>query len=150
MVLNGKKLMGWIVVVLVLLLAGSYWFLSNSTGDSVPAGGRDNDVKTFDLVAVEHTGKHPQTGEQMEIYRWDPGLLVVNKGDRVRLNIIGLNGHSHPFTIEGMGVKGEVVKGDVTTVEFVAKKAGTFKIVCLSHTDLSNEGPMIGHIVVLK
>jgi plastocyanin len=45
-------------------------------------------------------------------------------------------------------VRGEVKKGEVTTVEFKATEKGTYKIVCLTHSDHSNEGPMVAYLMV--
>lgn len=148
MVLNGKKVLGW-VVALAILAGGAYWFLGDDSPQALPVAGNAGAVKEFDLLAVEHTGTHPQTGEKVEIYRWDPGFLVVNKGDRVRLNITGLHGEHHPFEIEGLNVTGHVSKGETTTVEFIANETGTFRLICHNHTDWDHAGPMVGHIVVI-
>ena len=40
--------------------------------------------KTFHLVTVEY--KSEINGREIEAYRWDPGSIVVNKGDRVNLD----------------------------------------------------------------
>lgn len=90
----------------------------------------------------------PPDGQSLEAYRWDPGTIVVRKGEKVKLSIRGVNGASHPFIIEGLGVKGEVRQGQETTVSFQADKAGTYRIICLTHPDMAHNGPMIGYIVV--
>ena len=145
-VVHGRKLLQGLVLVAVMV-AGGYgiWSLQPV---AVPAAVAETKVKTFDVVAVEFDGVDPNTGKEREVYRWDPGTIVVRQGDRVRLNIHGLNGDKHPFLIEGLDIQGEVVRGQVQTVEFVAKEKGVHRLVCLVHTDAQNEGPMIGYIVV--
>ncbi|MBL0386758.1 cupredoxin domain-containing protein [Tumebacillus sp. ITR2] len=85
---------------------------------------------------------------EMEVYRWDPGFLVVQKGKPVTLHFYGVKGKAHPFEIQGLGVKGDVQKGKVTTVKFTPDKVGTFPIVCLTHPTLDQHGPMVGYLRV--
>ena len=80
-----------------------------------------------------------------ENYRFTPGTVVVNEGDTVTLEIIGINGREHPFNIEGYGVSGVVKRGEVTEVNFVSDKPGLFKLVSEIHTP-----SMEVDIVVLK
>jgi heme/copper-type cytochrome/quinol oxidase subunit 2 len=99
-----------------------------------------NEIKT----KVQENGKE----KEIEAYRWDPGILVVDKGKPVTLHIYGLKGKAHPFEIAGLGVKANVEKGKVTTVTFTPKQAGTFKIICLEHSAIEKNGPMIGYLRV--
>ena len=70
---------------------------------------------------------------EVSTYRWDPGTIVVNQGDIVTLEIIGINGDDHPFTIEGYWLSGVVRRGQITRLKFTASKAGIFKIICRKH-----------------
>ncbi|MBD2844895.1 cupredoxin domain-containing protein [Paenibacillus sp. IB182496] len=87
-------------------------------------------------------------GKALEVYRFDPGTVVVQRGEPTQLNITGVNGQSHPFVIEGLDIRGEVKKGETTVVRFTAEKPGTYPIVCLTHKDLHQGGPMVGYLVV--
>jgi len=89
-----------------------------------------------------------QIEREIEAYRWEPGFLVVEKDKPVTLHFYGLKGKAHPFEIEGLGVRGNVEKGKVTTLTFTPKQAGTFKIVCLAHPTTDKNGPMIGYLRV--
>ncbi|MGB8956413.1 MAG: cupredoxin domain-containing protein [Tumebacillaceae bacterium] len=89
-----------------------------------------------------------QIEREIEAYRWEPGFLVVDKDKPVTLHFYGLKGKAHPFEIEGLGVRGNVEKGKVTTLTFTPKQAGTFKIVCLAHPTIDKNGPMIGYLRV--
>jgi heme/copper-type cytochrome/quinol oxidase subunit 2 len=100
------------------------------------------------IVTNEIKSKATETTPELEVYRWDPGFLVVNKGKPVTLHIYGVKGKEHPFVIEGLGVKGDVVKGKVTTVTFTPTKEGTYPIICLTHPTLEKNGPMIGYLRV--
>ncbi|HEX4944843.1 MAG TPA: cupredoxin domain-containing protein [Usitatibacteraceae bacterium] len=70
---------------------------------------------------------------EVSTYRWDPGTIVVNQGDKVTLEIVGINGDEHPFTIEGYWISDVVRRGQITRVNFTADKAGIFKIICRKH-----------------
>lgn len=103
--------------------------------------------RTIHLVTGEFEAKMAD-GKEIEAYRWDPGTIVVNKGEKIKLIIRGVSGASHPFIIEGLNIKGEVKQGRETTVTFRADKEGTYRIICLTHPDAEHNGPMIGYIVV--
>lgn len=77
-------------------------------------------------------------------YRWEPGTVVVNRGDRVELWIWGVNGAVHDSHIEGYVPEFTVQRGQLTVVSFTANKAGTFKIHCSTH-----EPSMEAELVVL-
>ena len=70
---------------------------------------------------------------EVSTYRWDPGTIVVNQGDKITLEIVGINGDEHPFTIEGYWISDVVRRGRLTRVSFTADKAGIFKIICRKH-----------------
>ena len=69
----------------------------------------------------------------VETYRFEPGTIVVNQGDVVTLEIVGINGKEHPFTIEGYNISDVVRRGQITRVTVTADKAGIFKISCSVH-----------------
>ncbi|MBI2878083.1 MAG: hypothetical protein HYY20_14495 [Candidatus Tectomicrobia bacterium] len=66
-------------------------------------------------------------------YRWEPGAIFVNRGDKVELRIWGVNGAVHDAHIEGLVSNFTVQRGQLTIVSFTAKKAGTYKIHCGTH-----------------
>ena len=104
-----------------------------------PKGGVTVDKEPFPAAKLPQGAgyvlKDPdQTGRwEVSTYRWDPGTIVVNRGDRVTLEMVGINGAEHPFRIEGYDVTGVVKRGQVTRVSFVAEKAGLFRIECDAH-----------------
>jgi len=129
-----------LVVISALGYFGREWVRSTA---SVEAG----EERVVHMVTGEFKTTTPD-GKEIEAYRFSPGTVFVQKGERVKLSIYGVNGESHPFIIEGLGLKGEVKKGQETTVSFVANKEGIYRIICLTHPDMAHNGPMIGYIVV--
>lgn len=104
-----------------------------------PKGGTTVDKEPFPSVALPAGDGYklvqPNADSRWEVstYRWDPGVIVVNQGDIVTLEIVGINGAAHPFVIEGYNVSGAVKRGEVTRVTFTADKAGIFRITCGTH-----------------
>jgi heme/copper-type cytochrome/quinol oxidase subunit 2 len=139
----------WIVLTalsLVVLMCSILFFKPSAlpvTGDSSP----DHKVFTFQMVTGEFASKDG-SGHELESYRWDPGTIVVPKGEDIQLSIYGVNGKEHPFFIEGTNAKGVVKKGEETVLNLRFSKEGTYRLICTAHPDIDHNGPMIGYIVV--
>jgi len=114
---------------------------------AILAGGKPAETAVFHLVTGEFSSTGPD-GRRIEVYRWDPGHIVVGRGQPVELQITGVNGASHPFVIKGLNIRGVVRKGETTVVRFTAEHPGTYPIICLTHRDLEQNGPMVGYITV--
>jgi plastocyanin len=75
-----------------------------------------------------------QTGRwQVSALVWQPSQILVNEGDEVTLEFIGIDGASHAATISGYGHSFTLKRGHVNRVTFVADKAGVFQIACATH-----------------
>ncbi len=82
---------------------------------------------------------------QVSTYIFNPTQVIVNKGEKVTLKILGINGSKHTVTIERYAKKPFLIKrGKLTEVSFVADKAGVFRIDCAEHPP-----SMTGEIIVL-
>lgn len=136
----------WFLAIALVLFIGSAVYYSLRNGSS-PVGGLPEGERSIHMVTGEFKTV-TETGETIEAYRWDPGTVFVEKDEKVKLVLSGVNGESHPFYIEGTAIKGEVRKGKETTVTFKAAKEGVYRIICLTHPDKDHNGPMIGYIVV--
>jgi plastocyanin len=115
-----------------------------------PKGGVTVDQEAFPQTALPQGGgyilKQPDTTGRWEVssYRWDPNQVIVNQGDEVTLEVVGINGAEHPSLIEGYDVRFTVKRGAVSTVTFKADKPGVFKILCVKHNP-----SMVGELIVL-
>jgi plastocyanin len=140
-----KKPIYIITLGVVSVLAVMLWIWNQSevmTVSVTSASEREIHMVTGEFSAVT------KDGSKIEAYRWDPGTIFVEKGEHIKLNIHGVNGDVHPFVIEGMQIQDTVKKGETTTVHLHATKEGVYRIICLKHPDVANDGPMIGYIVV--
>lgn len=93
----------------------------------------------YGLKAPDDTGTW-----QVETYVWLPSEITVVEGDKVTLQVLGVNGAIHPSRIEGYDVEFEAKRGQLATVTFTADKAGVFKILCEAH-----QPSMTGTLIVL-
>lgn len=83
-------------------------------------------------------------------YTFEPGFLVVNKGDTVILKVHALKGDQHRVAIPDFGLEAVMIKrGEEKEIRFVAGKVGIFKIVCKRHDNPAQEGPMEAYLYVL-
>ena len=79
-------------------------------------------------------------------YEFAPATITVKKGEHVKLVITAVD-HDHGFKLEAFGVDKLLKKGQSTTIEFTADKAGTFPFEC-SHFCGMGHGKMKGQLVV--
>lgn len=112
----------------------------------LPAQAEPSTSRTINLVTAEF--EDTLNGKKIEAYQFYPSTIDVQKGETVTLSIRGINGSSHPFYIEGTNIKGEIQKGKTAKVTFTGEKAGVYRIVCETHHDDKNGGPMVGYINV--
>ncbi|MDR4948225.1 cupredoxin domain-containing protein [Neobacillus cucumis] len=140
-----KETLLFFVAVAIILASVSAWFMLKA-GDITVFNQQDK-IRQIHMV----TGEFKSTmkdGKEIEAYRWDPGTIILKKGEKVNLIISGINGVEHPFYIEGTSIKGTVKKGEDTFVPLQFQKEGTYRLICEMHTDRAHNGPMIAYIVV--
>ncbi len=83
-------------------------------------------AREFTLVNIKYEGSNI----------WVPGPIVVKKGERVRIRAINNvkdDPAEHGLALDEFGVKLVVNRGKPETVEFVADKAGIFRLWCHLH-----------------
>jgi hypothetical protein len=104
-----------------------------------PKGGATVATEPFPVAGLpEGKGyvlKEPdQSGRwEVAVYVFDPRQILVDEGDEVTLEFVGINGASHPTTITGYDRTFELKRGEVRRVTFTAGKTGVFPIVCAAH-----------------
>lgn len=99
----------------------------------LPAGGG------YILKAPDTTGRW-----EVSTYQWQPSFVVVNQGEQVTLEIIGINGAEHVSSLPPYAEKFTVKRGQLTRVTFTVSRAGIFPILCVNH-----QPSMTGYLVVL-
>jgi hypothetical protein len=115
-----------------------------------PKGNTTADKEPFPIEPLPTGGGYvlerpDQTGRWgVEVYVWQPSQIIVNQGDEVTLEFVGINGRSHPVTISGYGKSFNLKRGHVQRVTFTADKAGIFRFNCGAHMP-----SMTGELVVM-
>lgn len=79
-------------------------------------------------------------------YRFDPAVVTVKQGDRVKLIITAVD-HDHGFNLAAYDIDQKLPKGVATPVEFTADKAGTFWFQCSNFCGIGHH-KMKGKLVV--
>lgn len=85
----------------------------------------------YGLEPPDETGRW-----EVETYRFEPGFLVASRGERITLEIAGINGARHEVELESpSGEEREfvVVRGRLTRVRFRADEAGIWHLYCITH-----------------
>jgi len=97
-------------------------------------------------------------GGPAESHLYDPQLLVVRRGDTVRLHVTNGSHFRHAIEIVGYGVKTGPLTGGpraAETLAFVAAKSGIYEYRCYLPYDPAtatcspDHDRMIGHLVVI-
>ena len=116
-----------------------------------PKGGVTVDKEPFPAAALPKGGgyvkKAPdQNGRwEVSVYQFSPSTVVVKQGERVTLEIVGINGAKHSVHIEKFHPNHFLVKrGEIGRLQFTADTPGIFKIHCEEH-----QPAMEGTLVVL-
>jgi len=84
-------------------------------GTAAGGGGTEANAKEFDVTAKQ--------------FEFVPGVITVNEGDTVRLNVTSVD-VAHGISIPEFGVNERIEVGQTAIVEFVADQKGTFTMHC--------------------
>lgn len=112
-------------------------------------------------IIQEVNGTEQLTGEY---HRWEPDVIVVNKGDTVQLTVRNIRSHIHSFVLTAFGIdsgpiNGKVLappNGDEWSTSFVADEAGVFQFRCGIPYDEDagqcdpDHARMVGYLIVLE
>ncbi|GHH98362.1 cupredoxin domain-containing protein [Neobacillus kokaensis] len=142
-----KETFIFFLAVGIMLAAISTWFVLKAGDTAVFNQQSEDNIREIHMVTAEFKTTM-KNGKQLEAYRWDPGTIFLEKGEKVNLFISGINGEKHPFYIEGTEIKGEVKKGEETIVPLQFNKEGTYRLICEVHSSRDHNGPMIAYIIV--
>ena len=148
----------WLRKALAVLAVGAAWVspaLAEKRFFTVlavePKGGVTVDKEPFPTSALPPGGGYvlsqpdEKTGRwEVSSYVWLPSQIIVNEGDEVTLEFVGVNGAAHPTTIAAFGQNFTVKRGHASRVTFVADKSGIFGITCSTH-----KPSMSGELIVL-
>lgn len=119
-----------VLIVIAATLHNPTW--ARLTQDVDPGGHTGRDTKEIRVTAKK--------------YEYDPAVITVKQGDRVRLIVTALD-HDHGFKIEAFHIDQLVKKGESTSIEFNADMTGTFPFQCSHFCGLGHKG-MKGELIV--
>ena len=95
-------------------------------------------------------------GEPATHHFYNPQMVVVRRGDTVRLRVLNLSFASHAIQYEGQNARTKILfGGEGETISFVANKGGMFPYRCYIPHDPAtgacspDHETMVGYLVVL-
>ncbi|WAA13311.1 cupredoxin domain-containing protein [Fervidibacillus halotolerans] len=141
---------GWIIkIVLLLLFFISIYIWYSFQWKTLPTflSAEKESIREIHMVTGEFKTVTAD-GKEIESYRFSPGTIFLEKGETVHLKIYGVNGDEHPVIIEGTDIKATVKKGEETIIPLQFEEEGTYRLICLTHKEYEQNGPMIAYIVV--
>jgi len=95
---------------------------------ALPAGGG---YEKFAPGSEEMNGD--TTKWAIETYRFDTALVAACVGEKVTLNIFGVNSAHHDINIPDFGKSFRVKRGMLAKTTFTVKKPGLYPIICITH-----------------
>ena len=125
--------------IMLLLVLGI--FLISACAKQQPNNnliGQGSDVPQETSTETQATGTEPATALDSEVkefrieakqFMFDPGIIEVNKGDRVRLIVTSID-VPHGISIREYGINERLDVGKPKVIEFTADKEGTFTAFC--------------------
>lgn len=100
-----------------------------ATSEGLPVKG---EVKSFTIIASQ--------------YKFEPGTIIIKKGDTVRLTLTSKD-VEHSFVLREFNVNVDLPPGKTQSIEFVADKTGTFTFRCWVYCG-DGHSEMAGRLVV--
>jgi cytochrome c oxidase subunit 2 len=123
-----------LIVGFVLLGMGLMFFVQNVvfSKENKSILQQKSVTKNFTLVAKQ--------------FSFEPGIIIVNKGDKVRLTIINQD-VEHSFSLPAFNLDVNLPTRETKIVEFTADKVGTFTFRCWVYCG-AGHSDMAGQLVV--
>ena len=115
-----------------------------------PKGGTQATSEPFPTATLPPGGgyvlKAPDSTGRWEVstYQWQPSFIFAFEGERVTLEIVGINGAEHVAALPPFVSAFTVRRGQITRVSFTAIRTGMFPILCVTH-----QPTMTGYLIVL-
>lgn len=121
------------VLSLVILLSGCFHETKNNitkTPEETSAGIVREEIDTG-IVGINETGEKNVYEINMvaKKFEFDPHTIVVNKGEKVMLNIVSTD-VAHGFSLPDFDINIDLPVDKIVKVEFVADKTGEFEFEC--------------------
>lgn len=140
-----KKVMLLLVLGIFVIAACSQQKPNDAVGQGTPVGqqvpAEGSNAEETDVSAEVKEFK--MTAKQFD---FEPNIIEVNKGDKVRLIVTSLD-VPHGIAIPEYGINARLDVGKPATIEFTADKEGTFTAFC-SVACGAGHGRMQGKLIV--
>ena len=106
--------------ILLLILLGAFLLSSCAKQNSEDSIGQGDPVQSGEVKEFKMTSKQ---------FSFEPGVIEVNKSDKVRLIVTSID-VPHGIAIPEYGINERIDPGKPVKIEFTADKQGTFTAYC--------------------
>src|SRR3989344_2196326 len=106
-----------LIGITILIIGGGIFYrtvLLSEADKPVETGG----VRNFKIVA------------RKDEWKWEPETIEVERGDRLKIEIINEDDYDHGIAIDAFGVSQRMPANSTITVEFVVTQEGDFPYYC--------------------
>lgn len=146
-----KTILACILIVTVTILAASCCLnCTNPPKEAKPADA-NSDVGPIPDPPGEASGQITDGIRVIKMtaerFKFDPSVITVNQGDKVRLEITSKD-VTHGFALKEYGISRKLRPGQTELIAFVAKTPGTFQFHCNVFCGVGHLG-MKGKLIVL-
>ena len=134
---------------ILLFILGIFLIGSCSMQNQENLVGKGSEVPQPPQQNTQSPASNPQLKEfkiTAKQYSFEPSIIEVNKGDKVRLIVTSVD-IPHGITIKEYGINQRLDVGRPETIEFTADKPGTFTAFCSVFCGSGHSG-MKGKLVV--
>ena len=142
-----QKIFLLIAATILIVSACTQQKPDNLVGGGTPVPQQEQKTAPASNTAPESSGgavkEFTMTAKQ---FSFDPAIIEVNKGDKVRLIVTSAD-VPHGIAIKEYGINERLEPGKPATIEFTADKQGTFTAYCSVFCGSGHSG-MKGKIVV--
>lgn len=137
-----------IIGIIIFIGIGGYFLLRSDFSQAPYSPSTQTEMEDSNISNKDNeSGDEQATIKEfnMRAFKWsfDPAIITVDKGDRVKLHIISED-VTHGFNLQAFGINENLAPGKTTNVEFIANKTGTFTFVCsvfcgAGHSDMAGQ-----------
>lgn len=141
-----KGIMG--LLVIVVLVAGGYYFLSRPTSAPAPSPKSSTESSVSSPAAEKETSPAAMVNREIAVamvgLKFVPTTINVKAGEKVKLNLSSTGPHT--FTVDALNINWVLNSGEFQTYDLMVDKKGSYPIYCA--TPGHKEAGMVGTLVV--
>lgn len=143
MIMNKNLLLGFSVLVAVFVVGAGLVYFGSTKPAMSPSPVAQNSPAASSMPTTDGVREITVAGDE---YEYNPGELMLTKGEKVKLTFVNKGKLPHNLMIDELGVATDTIPGGKSTsVEFTVDKTGSFTAYCSvgNHRSLGMEEKVV-------